>query len=75
MAVEGANEEAAEQPHQVDFIELVHYGNTENFNLCDLKEAADLVENIDDNNAPAPGNISTAASTDTKFQGWGHSGQ
>ncbi len=81
MAVAGANEEAAEQPCQVDFIdqvdciELVHHGNTGNFDQCDLEEAAGLVQNIDDDIAPAPENINTAAPTDTIFQGCGHSGQ
>ncbi len=50
-------------------------GNAGNFDQGDLHKAAELIENIDDDNAPAPENIPTAAPTDTIFQGWKHSGQ
>ncbi len=53
----------------------MHYGNAGNFDQCNLQEAAEMIENIDDNNAPAPENIFTDAPTDIIFQGWGHSGQ
>ncbi len=44
MAVEVENEEAAEQPHQVDFNVLVHNGNIGNFDQCDLEEAEILLK-------------------------------
>ncbi len=72
-AVEGENEEGAEQPSQHVFAEFMQRNG--NFDQCDLQEAAEIIENIDDDNAPAPENIPTAAPTDTIFQGWGHSGQ
>ncbi len=69
MAVEGGNEVDAEQPPQVDFVEIVQCSNTGNFDQCDLEEVADLVENIHDDNAPAPENMPTAVPTSTIFQG------
>ncbi len=50
-------------------------GNAGNFDQCDLQEEAELIENVDDNNAPAPENIPPAEPTDTIFQVWRHSGQ
>ncbi len=73
-AVEGENEEGAEQPPQHDVFEFMQHGNAGDFDQCNLQEAAELIENIDDDNAPAPENIPTTAPTDTIFR-WRHSGQ
>ncbi len=74
-AVKGANEELAEKPHQVDFIELVHCDNTGNIDKFHLEEAANVAENIDDNNSPAQENFPAAEPIDKLFQGCSYCGQ
>ncbi len=53
----------------------MYHGNAGNFDQCNLQEASELLENIDDDNAPSLEYIPTVAPTDTMFQGQGHSGK
>ncbi len=67
-----ANEAANQQLPWVDFVELVQPENGGNLDQSDLQDMSDLVENIDDDNAPVLEDIPTAASTDTIIQGRRH---